>query len=196
MHSLWEFPKSINVCRVNYEIRSDYRDVLNIINALNDPDTLGDSEQETAIIRGSIMLEIMYVDFQNIPQEHLEEALKCAKEFIDMGITEDSKKPRIMDWEQDAHAIIPAINKTLNTEIRACEYLHWWTFLGAYMEIGESLFSSILNIRQKKLKGKKLEIWEEEFYKENKSIIDLKSKSQRSTEEKEKLREYFGYKKT
>lgn len=195
MHSLWEFPKSLKVGGVYYDIRSDYRDVLNIINALNDPDTMGEDDKETSVIRSRILLEIMYLNYGDIPQDRLEEALNAAKEFIDMGIAEESKKPRIMDWEQDAHAIIPAINKNLNMEIRACDYLHWWTFLGAYMEIGESLFSSIISIRQKKLKGKKLEKWEEEFYKENKSFIDLKSKSQRSTEEREKLREYFGYKK-
>ena len=49
------------------------------------------------------------------------------------------------------------------------QYLHWWTFLGAYMEIGESLFSQILSVRMKKAKGKKLEDWEREFYKENKT---------------------------
>ena len=53
------------------------------------------------------------------------------------------------------------------------QYLHWWTFLGAYMEIGESLFSQILNVRIKKAKGKKLDDWERDFYKENKNLIDL-----------------------
>ena len=57
------------------------------------------------------------------------------------------------------------------------------------------LFSNIIHIRQKKQKGKKLEKWEQDFYNENKSLIDFKQKDQRSDEEKEKLRDYFGYKK-
>ena len=137
----------------------------------------------------------MFPQFDDIPTEHWQEALNKASEFIDMGIVDDRKKPKTMDWEQDAPILIPAINKVLNCEIRAQKYMHWWTFLGAYMEIGESLFSSIVNIRQKRAKGKKLEKWELDFYKENKSLIDFRQNNQRSDEEKERLREYFGYKK-
>ena len=127
--------------------------------------------------------------------EHWQEAIDKVSEFIDMGISEDANKPKSMDWEQDAPILIPAINRVLNCEIRAQKYMHWWTFLGAYMEIGESLFSNVVHIRQKKAKGKKLEKWELDFYKENKSLIDFKQKNERSTEEKNILREYFGYKK-
>ena len=137
----------------------------------------------------------MFPNCDNIPAEHIQEALDKVAEFIDMGIAEDSKKPKTMDWEQDAPILIPAINEVLNCEIRAEKYIHWWTFMGAYMEIGESLFSNIIHIRQKKQKGKKLEKWEQDFYNENKSLIDFKQKDQRSDEEKEKLRDYFGYKK-
>ena len=49
-----------------------------------------------------------------------------------------------MDWDQDAPLIVPAINKVLGGEVRAMPYLHWWTFVGAYMEIGEGVFSSVL----------------------------------------------------
>jgi hypothetical protein len=110
-------------------------------------------------------------------------------------MSDGQKGPKTMDWDQDAPILIPAINKVLNCEIRAQEYIHWWTFLGAYMEIGESLFSNIVHIRQKKAKGKKMEKWELDFYKENKSLIDFKQKNQRSQEEKDELRDYFGYKK-
>ena len=65
----------------------------------------------------------------------------------------------MMDWEQDSAVIIPAVNKVLGKEIRSMPYCHWWTFLGAYMEIGDGVYQQILQIRQKKLKGKKLEKW-------------------------------------
>ena len=52
--------------------------------------------------------------------------------------------------------------------------MHWWTFLGYFSEIGEGLFSQVINIRTKKSKGKKLEKWEREFYNEHKEMIDLK----------------------
>lgn len=195
MSSAWEFPTSLNVGGVNYEIRTDYRVVLDLFAALSDSDLTDDDEQMTAYMQSRVIMEIMFPNCDNIPMEHWEEALQKVFDFIDMGISDDRKKPKTMDWEQDAPIIIPAINKVLNREIRAESYMHWWTFLGAYMEIGESLFSNVVHIRQKKASGKKLEKWEQDFYKENKSLIDFKQKNQRSQEEKEELRDYFGYKK-
>ena len=195
MGSAWEFPTSLNIGGVDYEIRTDYRAVLDLLTALNDPDLTDTDPQITAYMQSRVILEIMYPDCDNIPAEHIQEALDKVSEFIDMGISDDRKKPKTMDWEQDAPILIPAINKVLNCEIRAQKYMHWWTFLGAYMEIGESLFSNVIHIRQKKAKGKKLEKWEQDFYKENKSLIDFKQKSQRSEEEKDALRAYFGYSK-
>ena len=81
-----------------------------------------------------------------------------------------------MDWEQDESIIFSAINKVAGCETREKEYIHWWTFLGYFSEIGEGLFSTVINIRQKKNKGKKLEKYEQEFYRSNKQLIDLKEK--------------------
>lgn len=195
MASAWEFPTSLNIGGTDYEMRTDYRAVLDLLTALNDSELTDSDQQIEAYMKSRVILEIMFPKCDDIPAEHIQEALDKVVEFIDMGITEDSKKPKTMDWEQDAPILIPAINKVLNCEIRAEKYIHWWTFLGAYMGIGESLFSNIVSIRQKKAKGKKLDKWEMEFYKENKSLIDFKQKSQRSNEEKDMLRDYFGYKK-
>ena len=193
MASAWEFPTSLNIGGVDYEIRTDYRAVLDLLTALNDPELEDEDKNVTAYMQSQVILQIMFPNCDEIPAEHIQEALDKVTEFIDMGISDESKKPKTMDWEQDATIIIPAVNKVLNTEIRAVQYMHWWTFLGAYMEIGESLFSNVLHIRQKIAKNKKLEKWEQEFYKENKSLIDFKNTDQRSDEEKEALREYFGY---
>lgn len=189
----WNFPTSLNIGGVEYEIRTDYRVILDLLMALNDPELSDSDNKMSAYMKSRVILEIMFPDWDNIPQEHIQEALDKVSEFIDMGIGDDSKKPKTMDWEQDAPIIIPAINKVLNKEIRAEKYMHWWTFLGAYMEIGEGLFSNVIHIRQKKAKGKKLEKWEQDFYKENKSLIDFQHKEKRSSEEKEMLRDYFGY---
>lgn len=194
--SAWEFPTSLNVGGVDYEIRTDYRVVLDLFTALSDPDLTDENEQMTAYMQSRVMMEIMFPDYDSIPMEHLEEALRKVSEFIDMGISDDRKKPKTMDWEQDAPIIIPAINKVLNREIRAESYMHWWTFLGAYMEIGESLFSNVVHIRQKKAKGKKLEKYEQEFYNENKSLIDFNKVEKRSKEEKDALMDIlYGHKK-
>ena len=44
------------------------------------------------------------------------------------------------------------------------------------MEIGECTFSTVVSIRSKRAKGKKLDKWEEEFYRENRKMIDLPQK--------------------
>ena len=191
MASAWEFPTSLNVGGVDYEIRTDYRAVLDLLTALNDPELTDDDPQLTAYMQSQVILQIMFPQCDDIPTEHMQEALDKVAEFIDMGISDDRKKPKTMDWEQDAPILIPAINKVLNCEIRAQKYIHWWTFLGAYMEIGESLFSNVIHIRQKKVSGKKLEKWEEQFYKENKSLIDFKKVEKRSEEEKKALEDLF-----
>lgn len=163
--SAWELPTSLDVGGTSYAIRSDYRVVLDILRHYASPDY---EQDEKALI----CLGILYVD--DIPPELYEEAYKKAIGFIDAGIKDDGRpKPRTMDWDQDAPLIVPAINRVLGGEVRSMPYLHWWTFVGAYMEIGEGVFSSVLSIRQKKAKHKKLEKNEQEFYRENKSLIDM-----------------------
>ena len=168
MNSRWELPTSLDVGGVGFPIRTDYRAVLDILSYYNSPD-YDDDEKHL------ICLKILYVD--DIPAELQQEALQKAFNFIDGATEKDTKiKPRLMDWEQDAPLIASAVNKVLGVEIRSIPYLHWWTFLGAYMSIGESLFSEVLSIRQKKAKGKKLEKNEQEFYRDNKSLVNMKKR--------------------
>ena len=63
--------------------------------------------------------------------------------------------------------ICAAVNNVAKTEIRAIPSLHWWTFLGYYMSVGESVLSTVVGIRDKLLKHKKLEKWEQDFKKSN-----------------------------
>ena len=172
----WELPTSISVNNTEYAIRTDYRAVMDLLTAFSDKEMLGESEEETNIIRALLVLNILFID--EVKPEDQNEAIKKAIEFIDMGIesSRDVKKPTLMDWEQDAPLIIPAINKVLGREIRSDKYMHWWTFLSAYMEIGECSFTHIINIRDKKAKGKKLEKWELEYIQEHKEIVLLKEK--------------------
>lgn len=184
--NVWELPTSLVIGGVGYPIRTDFRAILDILQAMASDDYEEDEKK-------MIFFTIFFEDFAQIPVEQYEEAGKKAVEFIDMGMGDDKrKKPQTMNWAKDAPIIIPAINKVVGGEIRAMPYMHWWTFLSAYMEIGESLFSSVLNIRQKKAKGKKLEKYEQEFYKENRKLIDLTATEKRSAEEMDELRKLFG----
>lgn len=195
MGSAWSFPTSLNIGGAEYALNTDYRAILDVFTALNDPELTDSDDRATAYMQSKVILEIIFPE-SIIPYEHTQEALDKVSEFINMGISDERKKPKLMDWDKDAHIIIPAVNKVLNCEIRALEYMHWWTFLGAYMEIGESLFANVIHIRQKKAKNQKLEKWEQEFYNANKSLIDLEQEEKWSEEEKNALDElFYGYKK-
>lgn len=183
---VWELPASLQVGGADWKIRTDFRAILDILMFFNDPEYEPDEQWE-------ICLDILYEDYREMPGELKQEAAERAIDFIDMGIKDEGNKmPHTMDWEQDAVLIIPSVNRVLGKEIRSIPYMHWWTFLGAYMEIGESLFSQIVNIRQKKAQGKKLEKWEKEFYTANKSMVDLKKKyTEKEKAEQEFLKSLF-----
>ena len=165
----YSLPTSLSVGGVDFAIRTDFRAILDVLISQNDREL--DDE-----CKALVMLQILYKDWESIPQEHLIEACQKAVEFIDNGNKPNEKKsPRLVDWQQDAKLIIPAVNAVAKTEIRSVEYMHWWTFLAYYMEIRESLFSTVIAYRSNRAKHKKPEQWEKDFYKENKEIIDLKA---------------------
>lgn len=165
----YDLPTSLTIGEVEYEIRYNWRAVLDILAACADPDM---DDQSKAYC----LLKIFYPEWEKIPQHLLSEACQKACEFIDCGQKNDGKpKPKMIDWAQDAPIIIPEINKIAGREVRADPNIHWWTFFGWFMGIGEGLFSSVLHVRSQKAKGKKLEKWEQEFYTANRAIVDLKS---------------------
>ena len=118
------------------------------------------------------------------------EAIERAIWFLDCGQTNEDKKPprKVMDWEQDESILFPSINKVAGKEVRAVEHMHWWTFMGYFMEIDDGTFSTVVGIRQKKVKGKKLEKWEQEFYRNNRKLCDLRK---RYTEEEQAEIDYW-----
>lgn len=191
----WKLPTSLEVGGKEYAIRTDYRVILDILSAMNDPEIFepGMTEDEKKIEQTMTMLQILYIDFDSIPQKDYQEAAEKAVDFIDCGIKGDDKpKPRSMDWEQDAPIIAPEVSKVAGRDIRVGE-THWWEFFGYYLGIGEGVFNTIVSIREKRRKGQKLEKWEKEFYRNNKSLVDLKTKKiERSDEEKKALRDLFG----
>lgn len=194
----WELPTSLEVGGKEYKIRTDYRVILDILSAMNDPEIFepGMTEDEKKAEQVMVMLQILYIDFDTMPPANWQEATKKACDFIDCGIKGDDKpKPRTMDWEQDAPIIAPEVSKIAGRDIRIGK-THWWEFFGYYIGIGEGVFNTIVSIREKRRKGKKLEKWEQEYYRSNKTLIDLRIKrEERSEEEKEALRELFGLKK-
>ena len=165
-----DLPRSLNVNGTEYDINTDFRCILDILEAFDDPNL----ENEDKVF---VCLSLLYCDLESIPREDMIEAYNQAVRFIDYGNGDKRKpSPKVMDWEQDESILFPAINRIAGYETRSSEYIHWWTFLGYYMEISDGIFAKVLSIRYKKAKGKKLEKWEKEFADSNSSLIKLKRK--------------------
>ena len=177
---MYELPKSLEVNGVEHPIRYQYTAVLDIIMALNDRE-LEDEEKVYCL------LFILYEDFDDIPVEDYEDAFEVAVDFIDNGMEPDkSDNVKKVDFEQDARLLFPAINRVAGREIRLDPDIHWWTFLGWFMEIGECTYSQVLNIRTKKASGKALEKWEEEFYSKNRKMVDIQVRLTKEEQEIER----------
>ena len=168
---MWSLPISVEIDEKEYAIRNkcDYRVVLDVIAALNDAEL----EMENRI---RCALFIFYEDLTGCTD--FETAVKEMMKIINLGEEETEQeqpnKPQLMDWQHDFPQLAPPISRVLGYSVRdAKKYTHFWDFIGAYMEIGECTFSNVISIRNKKQKGKKLESWEQEFYKENKKMVDL-----------------------
>lgn len=172
-------PTQIEIAGRSWNIRTDYRVILTIFEALNDLE-LSDTERTQAA------LTLFYVDFEDMAWTDYREAVDQMLWFINCGSAEDERKSKaqLVSWEQDYNLIIPAVNRVLGQEVRGVAYdydsnaggLHWWTFMGAYAEIGDCLFAQVVGIRSKKAKGKRLEPHENEFYRNNRSMVDIKMK--------------------
>lgn len=180
----WQLPETARIGGVEYEISSDYREVLRIVQVLNDPDM-------PEYIRWRTAIDLFYEG--EIPGEFEQEAMEYLASFISYGEIDTKPGPQLLDWEQDARAIVADVNKVSGKEIRELPYLHWWTFLSYFFAIGEGQLSTVISIRDKLRRGKKLESWEQEFYRENKSRVDLKKKySAEELAEQERLKKLLG----
>lgn len=183
---IYDLPRAVEFGGREWAINTDYRDVLNILEAFEDPNL---TDEEKAFV----CLYCLYEDFGEIPREDAAAAYEAAIGFIDHGSGEQQDGPRSMDWAQDAPLIFPAVNRAAGFEVRSVEYMHWWTFVGLFMEIRESVFSTVLNLRQKKNRGKKLEKHEKEFWDENKGICVLKARlTDEEKAEKDALEKLLG----
>lgn len=68
------------------------------------------------------------------------------------------------------------VHRIVGREIRGIKYLHWWTFLSAFYEIGDCTFAQIVRIRNLKAKGKNLDKADQEWYRQNRHLVDFKVK--------------------
>ncbi len=174
-------PTTLTVGGEEVPIRTDYRVALDCFLALTDTE-LDDYNKVMEL------LDCLYID--EIPPEHWQEAVEQALWFLNGGEAEKKKNaPQLVSWTQDFTLIASPISKNIGQDIRGMEYLHWWSFLSAYMAIGDCLFAQIVAIRDKKARGKALDKTDKDFYKRNKELIDIQKPL--TDEEAEFLKEWM-----
>lgn len=176
---IYNLPESVIIDGKEFAIRSDFRAILDIIEVLNGPEL--DAEE-----RVFFALLIFYPDVYEIPLDNLPEALRKCFWFINGGEEETDnvrKSPRLMDWEKDFPLIIAPVNRVVGHEIRSDAHFHWWSFLSAYMEIGECTFAQVVHIRDKRAKGKALDKFDKDWYRQNHELVDLKAKTTSAEDE-------------
>lgn len=176
-----KLPVTLNVNGKELNIRTDFRDCLVILSAFNDAEL---TPEEKCIV----LIVCLYKD--DLDEDDVQEAFEKGVWFLNAGkeISESNiQSPKLYDLEQDEQILFSAINKVAGKEIRSLDYMHFWTFLGLFNEIGEGTFSTVLSIRRKKQKGIKLDKCEQEFYRTNKDLIDFKKNY--TEEEKEEMNE-------
>lgn len=191
---MYELPITITVNENVYSIRNkgDYRMVLDIFTVLNDVEL---SEQERILTS----LIIFYTEFDDVKRLFAcsEEELTALTEemfnFFNCGQTSPGANTnvKLIDWDNDEQLIASAINNVANTEIRSVEYCHWWTFMGYYCAIGESPLSTVVGIRSKIVKGKKLEKYEQEFRRDNPQYFNWDRRTLQEKEDDALLKELW-----
>ena len=186
---MYEIPTSVTVKDRVFPItnKGDYRMVLDCFSALQDEEL----EQNYRI---AASLEIFYTDINSeqdllFYKDYTDDLTREMFKFINCGQNESPGAERdvsLINWEDDSQMICAAVNNVAKCEIRSIEYMHWWTFLGYYMSVGQSVLSTVVGIRDKIKHGKKLEKWEKDFKKDNPGYFTKKL-----SEEEESMEDYI-----
>ena len=191
---MYELPTSITISGVKHPIRNkgDFRVILDCFNALQDVKL--DKEYRTLSSLIIFYEELTSIEsvFEVFPDETLFEAVEEMNRFFNCGQDESPgmKVPyKLVDWDKDEHLIMSAINNVAKKEVRLEPYVHWWTFTGYYLAVGESAFASVVSIRAKIVKHEKMEKYEKKFVAENPEYFNWQSKT---TEQEEEEKEILG----
>lgn len=171
----FENPKEICINGNYYKIRTDYRDILTILEAFEDKELLQTEKLE-------VLISILYKD----TPPNCEETFIKAYQFLDVNIEEffynrnkkvnkkknNKSEERYYSFVKDWQLIVGALNNYFGFSIREAEYIHWWDFIAAFNNIGESTFSHVIDLRKRK-KENKLTDDEKKYYYKNREWLDL-----------------------
>ena len=169
----YDLPSFVMIEGEKFNINTDWRNIIDIFECFND-------NELTLYEKFDCVLDMFYDNYEQI--QNGEKAIEYLYLFINGNKKDDAKENqsslnvelKLVDWQKDLPLIIPPVNKVLGYDVREKKHLHWWTFYGAFNEIGECTFQTYVGIRYKLAKRKKLEDWEKEVYRNHKSEIDIK----------------------
>lgn len=176
--SEWELPKSIFIGGKEFPISygCDYRVIFDCFAALKDSEFSPQQRTVNALI-------IFYEDINSMDDlwlfgENIQEACNEMYKVFNLGKEnkgDDGQKP-IMDWKHDWHMIAPAVSRVLHYDVRDPDnYTHWYSLIGAYMEVGDCYWAQVISYRNKRRKGRKMDKSDREFYNSHKEDIDFET---------------------
>lgn len=167
----WALPRGLTVGGRTWAVHTDFRDVLRVLAWLDDRSRATREEE-----RWYVALALFYRDFEAMPPDLYAEAAARMAEFLAGGReTDRAPGPRLIDWDKDAALIAAEVNRVAGCEVRALPYLHWWSFLGWFWAIGDGALATVVSIRDKLRRGKRLEGWELAYYRAHRADIDLRA---------------------
>ena len=160
---MFSLPIAVTVSGTEYPVRTDFRVILEIFVMLADP-ALSDTDKTEALLR---------MFYEERPAD-IPAALQAFRDFADPGSPgRKPSGPALLNWSHDFPLLVGPVNHVLGTECRSAPYLHWYTFLAAYMDMDPGcVFAQVLRIREKLRSGKKLEKWEKEFFRRNPDLVN------------------------
>lgn len=183
MTDLYSLPGKAQIAGKSYDLNTDFRVILKIFRAFED-------ESLPEILRWMVALRLFYR--QEIAPENRQAAMDYLAQFLSCGQEAGQGKP-LLHWDRDADAIIAGVNAAAGCEVRNLENVHWWTFLSWFHAMPPGQLSTRVAIRQKLQKGQKLDPWEQEFYRENKALVEGKPPlSPEEQTQKQRLLERLG----
>ena len=170
----FENPKTLTIAGKEYKIRTDYRDILTILEAFEDKNLL---KQEKL----KVMITILFEEKPPLIEETFEKSYM----FLDVDIealagikkknknsTVSQEETKLYSFVKDWQLIVAAMNRYFGCSIREMPYLHWFDFIAAFNNLGECSFTSVVDLRRRKKQGK-LDKEEKQYYYKNRDWLDL-----------------------
>lgn len=174
-----DLPRVLVINNTEYKIRWGFRDCLRIMLAF---------EAELTIYEKlEVLLRNIYYD---LPDD-IEEAVKQANWFLNLGEDKIKDGPRLLSFEKDQKFIFAAFRQTHHIDLSTVD-LHWWEFFALFMDLGSNTMFCQLTALRSRVKSGKASKEEMKIVREiGMDIFNVKDNDNHSLEEKEVKRSFI-----